>query len=69
MRRALLQASVEDDCEARASMRDSTARLSEIALTCGFNSQAHMTTAFKQRLGSQSSAITKAFDVQAKLGN
>lgn len=37
--------------KARASMRDSTARLSEIALTCGFNSQAHMTTAFKQRLG------------------
>ncbi|WLG92868.1 AraC family transcriptional regulator [Pseudomonas cucumis] len=37
--------------KARASMRDSTARLSEIALACGFNSQAHMTTAFKQRLG------------------
>ncbi|UVL00827.1 helix-turn-helix transcriptional regulator [Pseudomonas sp. B21-048] len=37
--------------KARASMRDSTARLSEIALSCGFNSQAHMTTAFKQRLG------------------
>lgn len=37
--------------KARASMRDSTASLSEIALACGFNSQAHMTTAFKQRLG------------------
>jgi AraC family transcriptional regulator len=37
--------------KARASMRDSTASLAEIALTCGFNSQAHMTTAFKQRLG------------------
>jgi len=37
--------------KARALMRDSTARLSEIAHTCGFNSQAHMTTVFKQRLG------------------
>lgn len=37
--------------KARALMRDSTARLTEIAHTCGFNSQAHMTTAFKQRLG------------------
>ncbi|MGU9803508.1 UNVERIFIED_CONTAM: helix-turn-helix transcriptional regulator [Pseudomonas sp. CM11] len=37
--------------KARALMRDSTARLSEIALACGFNSQAHMATTFKQRLG------------------
>jgi AraC family transcriptional regulator len=37
--------------KARALMRDSTASLSEIALNCGFNSQAHMTTTFKQRLG------------------
>lgn len=37
--------------KARARLRDSTASLSEIALTCGFNSQAHMATAFKQRLG------------------
>lgn len=37
--------------KARARMRDSTATLAEIALSCGFNSQAHMTTAFKQRLG------------------
>ncbi|MDI3399215.1 AraC family transcriptional regulator [Pseudomonas sp. V88_4] len=37
--------------KARASMRDTTASLSQIALACGFNSQAHMTTAFKQRLG------------------
>ncbi|WP_367256812.1 helix-turn-helix transcriptional regulator [Pseudomonas sp. stari2] len=36
---------------ARALMRDSTASLAEIALACGFNSQAHMTSAFKQRLG------------------
>ncbi|UQS18163.1 helix-turn-helix transcriptional regulator [Pseudomonas sp. HS6] len=36
---------------ARALMRDSRASLSEIALACGFNSQAHMTSAFKQRLG------------------
>jgi AraC family transcriptional regulator len=36
---------------ARALMRDSKASLSEIALACGFNSQAHMTSAFKQRLG------------------
>lgn len=37
--------------KARALMRDSSASLSDIALTCGFNSQAHMTTAFRQRLG------------------
>lgn len=37
--------------KARAQMRDSTARLSEIALNCGFNSQAHMATVFRQRLG------------------
>jgi len=37
--------------KARALMRDGTARLAEIAHACGFNSQAHMTTVFKQRLG------------------
>ncbi|SEB82352.1 transcriptional regulator, AraC family [Pseudomonas mohnii] len=37
--------------KARALMRDSTATLAEIAHTCGFNSQAHMTTTFRQRLG------------------
>ncbi|WP_260963060.1 helix-turn-helix transcriptional regulator [Pseudomonas citri] len=36
---------------ARALMRDSSARLSDIAQACGFNSQAHMTAAFRQRLG------------------
>lgn len=36
---------------ARALMRDSKASLAEIALACGFSSQAHMTSAFKQRLG------------------
>jgi len=36
---------------ARALMRDSTARLSDIAVNCGFNSQAHMATVFRQRLG------------------
>ncbi|WP_335944291.1 AraC family transcriptional regulator [Pseudomonas sp. G166] len=36
---------------ARALMRDSTAGLAQIAHTCGFNSQAHMATVFKQRLG------------------
>ncbi|MGE8149620.1 helix-turn-helix transcriptional regulator [Pseudomonas vancouverensis] len=36
---------------ARALLRDSTAGLTEIALACGFNSHAHMTTAFRQRLG------------------
>ncbi|MNO42869.1 HTH-type transcriptional activator Btr [compost metagenome] len=42
------------DCrlaKARTLMCDSTSRLAEIAHACGFNSQAHMTTAFKQRLG------------------
>lgn len=37
--------------KARALMRDSAARLTDIAHSCGFNSQAHMTTLFKQRLG------------------
>ena len=37
--------------KARALMRDSTARQAEIAHACGFNSQAHMTTAYRQRLG------------------
>ncbi|EJN23014.1 DNA-binding domain-containing protein, AraC-type [Pseudomonas sp. GM78] len=37
--------------KARALMRDSTARLADIAHACGFNSQAHMTTTFRQRLG------------------
>jgi len=37
--------------KARALMRDSTASLAEIAHTCGFNSQAHMATTFRQRLG------------------
>ena len=37
--------------KARALMRDSTATLTEIAYACGFNSQAHMATTFKQRLG------------------
>lgn len=36
---------------ARAWMRDCTATLAQIALGCGFNSQAHMTSVFKQRLG------------------
>jgi AraC family transcriptional regulator len=36
---------------ARALMRDSSASLAQIAFACGFNSQAHMTTAFRQRLG------------------
>jgi AraC family transcriptional regulator len=37
--------------KARALMRDSTASLAQIALACGFNSQAHMATTFRQRLG------------------
>lgn len=37
--------------KARALMRDSTTGLAEIALRCGFNSQAHMATAFRKRLG------------------
>lgn len=36
---------------ARALMRDSCATLAEIAQACGFSSQAHMATVFKQRLG------------------
>jgi AraC family transcriptional regulator len=37
--------------KARALMRDSAATLTEIAYRCGFNSQAHMATLFRQRLG------------------
>lgn len=37
--------------KARARLCDSSASLAEIALACGFNSQAHMATTFKQRLG------------------
>ncbi|MEJ5056928.1 MULTISPECIES: helix-turn-helix transcriptional regulator [unclassified Pseudomonas] len=37
--------------KARALMRDSSASLAHIALICGFNSQAHMATTFRQRLG------------------
>ncbi|VVP79442.1 HTH-type transcriptional activator RhaS [Pseudomonas fluorescens] len=37
--------------KARALIRDSTASLAEIAHSCGFNSQAHMATTFRQRLG------------------
>ncbi|MGN8342744.1 helix-turn-helix transcriptional regulator [Pseudomonas sp. SMV71] len=43
--------------KARALMRDSTAGLSAIALACGFSSQAHMTTVFKQRLGVSPGAL------------
>lgn len=37
--------------KARTLMRDSNARLAEIAPACGFSSQAHMATAFRLRLG------------------
>ncbi|WP_445571893.1 helix-turn-helix transcriptional regulator [Pseudomonas sp. E102] len=37
--------------KARALIRDSSATLAQIAHACGFSSQAHMTTTFKQRLG------------------
>jgi AraC family transcriptional regulator len=37
--------------KARTLMRDSAATLTEIAYRCGFNSQAHMATLFRQRLG------------------
>lgn len=36
---------------ARARLLDSSASLADIALACGFNSQAHMATVFRQRLG------------------
>jgi len=44
---------------ARALMRDSTARLADIALLCGFNSQAHMATVFRQRLGVSPTQLRK----------
>ena len=45
--------------KARALLRDSTAGLSGIALICGFSSQAHMATAFKQRLGVSPAQLRK----------
>jgi AraC family transcriptional regulator len=36
---------------ARTLLRDTTLRLADIAQTCGFSSQAHMTATFTQRLG------------------
>ncbi|NUT78965.1 helix-turn-helix transcriptional regulator [Pseudomonas sp. C1C7] len=45
---------------ARALMRDSKATLAEIALVCGFNSQAHMATVFRQRLGVSPGELRKA---------
>ncbi|XXD82046.1 helix-turn-helix transcriptional regulator [Pseudomonas sp. Z5-35] len=37
--------------KARALISDTSTTLTQIALACGFSSQAHMTTTFKQRLG------------------
>ncbi len=37
--------------KARALMRETRVGLSDIALACGFSSQAHMATVFRQRLG------------------
>lgn len=44
---------------ARAMLLDSTARLSEIANSCGFSSQAHMTSAFRQRLGTSPAKLRR----------
>lgn len=41
------------------ALLSSTASLAQIALTCGFNSQAHMATAFKQRLGVSPAQLRK----------
>lgn len=42
---------------ARALLRDTDARLADIAQACGFASQAHMATLFRQRLGVSPSAL------------
>ena len=47
---------------ARARLRDSSASLAEIALACGFNSQAHMATAFRQRLGVSPVQLRRSVD-------
>lgn len=44
---------------ARDLLRDPAQRLSDIALACGFASQAHMATAFRQRLGVSPSEMRK----------
>jgi AraC family transcriptional regulator len=46
--------------KARALMRDSTARLAEIAHDCGFSSQAHMATAFRLRMGISPAKLRQA---------
>lgn len=44
---------------ARALLRDSRQGLADIALACGFASQAHMATVFKQRLGVSPSGLRR----------
>jgi AraC family transcriptional regulator len=46
--------------KARALMQDCAATLTEIAYRCGFNSQAHMATVFKQRLGVSPAQLRKS---------
>ncbi|MHC8407411.1 helix-turn-helix transcriptional regulator [Pseudomonas sp. TMB3-21] len=46
---------------ARACLSNSTASLSAIALACGFSSQAHMATAFKQRIGVSPTQLRACF--------
>jgi AraC family transcriptional regulator len=42
---------------AKAMLRDTTQTIAEIASTCGFASQAHLTTAFKQQTGTTPGAF------------
>lgn len=51
--------------KARALMRDSTTSLAQIAQICGFNSQAHMTTTFRQRLGVSPAQLPEKWKTQA----
>lgn len=48
---------------ARSMLRDTKVGLSELAVACGFSSQAHLTTAFRHRLGTtpQAYRIAMAF--------
>ncbi|WP_236182842.1 MULTISPECIES: helix-turn-helix transcriptional regulator [Pseudomonas] len=55
--------------KARAMICDGKTALSQIALACGFNSQAHMTSAFKQRIGVSPAQLRTATHQSANADN
>jgi AraC family transcriptional regulator len=45
---------------AKVMLRDSSVTIAEVALACGFASQAHLTTAFKQQTGTTPGAFRRS---------